>query len=161
MWERERCPVEAGRNLQGLAEVAAEWVIPRLCVSEGLDIVAVGLRAPEALQPEHDAVITRAARAGAGTIIRGGVARGEPGEGQGADRVWQIWAAAALDDLLDGMSRTEFMLRFTISHPDLHSTIVGTLNPVHLAENLAAVERGPLPADLVAEVKRRVAAAAG
>ncbi len=114
-----------------------------------------------ALQPEHDAVITRAARAGAGTIIRGGVARGEPGEGQGADRVWQIWAAAALDDLLDGMSRTEFMLRFTISHPDLHSTIVGTLNPVHLAENLAAVERGPLPADLVAEVKRRVAAAAG
>ena len=76
-------------------------------------------------------MITRAARAGAGTIIRGGVARGEPGEGQGADRVWQIWAAAALDDLLDGMSRTEFMLRFTISHPDLHSTIVGTLNPVH------------------------------
>ena len=106
-------------------------------------------------------MITRAARAGVGTIIRGGVARGEPGEGQGADRVWQIWAAAALDDLLDGMSRTEFMLRFTISHPDLHSTIVGTLNPVHLAENLAAVERGPLPADLVAEVKRRVAAAAG
>ena len=113
-----------------------------------------------ALQPEHDAAITRAARAGAGTIIRGGVARGEPGAGQGAERVWQIWAAAALDDLLDGMARTEFMLRFTISHPDLHTTIVGTLNSAHLTENLAAVERGPLPADVVAEAKRRVAAAA-
>ena len=113
-----------------------------------------------ALQPEHDAAITRAAQAGAGTIIRGGVARGEPGAGQGAERVWQIWAAAALDDLLDGMARTEFMLRFTISHPDLHTTIVGTLNSAHLTENLAAVERGPLPAVVVAEVKRRVAAAA-
>ena len=112
-----------------------------------------------ALQPEHDAAITRAARAGAGTIIRGGIARGEPGAGQGADRVWRLWDAAALDDLLDGMARTEFMLRFTISHPYLHTTIVGTLNPAHLTENLTAVERGPLPADVVAEVKRRVAAA--
>ena len=113
-----------------------------------------------ALQPEHDAAITRAARAGAGTIIRGGVARGEPGAGQGADRVWRLWDAAALDDLLDGMARTEFMLRFTISHPDLHTTIVGTLNPAHLAENLDAAERGPLPPDVVAEVKCRVTAAA-
>ncbi|MEX2228060.1 MAG: aldo/keto reductase [Dehalococcoidia bacterium] len=112
-----------------------------------------------ALQPEHDAAITAAASAGAGTIIRGGVARGAPGAGQGAERVWRLWDAAALDDLLDGMTRTEFMLRFTISHPDLHTTIVGTLNPVHLAANLAAVERGPLPADVVAEARRRVAGA--
>ena len=112
-----------------------------------------------ALQPEHDAAITRAARAGAGTIIRGGVARGAPGAGHGVERVWRLWDAAALDDLLEGMTRTAFMLRFTIAHPDLHTTIIGTLNATHLAENLAAVARGPLPADVIAETKRRVAAA--
>ena len=112
-----------------------------------------------ALQPQHDEAISAAASAGAGTIIRGGVARGEPGAGQGGERVWALWEAAALDDLLDGMSRTEFMLRFTIAHPGLHTTIIGTLNPDHLAANLATVARGPLPVDVVDEVKRRVAAA--
>lgn len=112
-----------------------------------------------ALQPQHETAIAAASHVGAGTIIRGGVARGEPGAGQGGERVWRLWDTAALDDLVDGMSRTEFMLRFTISHPQLHTTIIGTLNPHHLAENLAAVVRGPLPPNVVDEVKRRVTAA--
>jgi len=39
------------------------------------------------------------------------------------------------------------------------TTIVGTANPKHLAENLAAAEKGPLPADLYAEGRRRLAEA--
>jgi aryl-alcohol dehydrogenase-like predicted oxidoreductase len=31
----------------------------------------------------------------------------------------------------------EFVLRFTISHPTLSTTIVGTSNPGHLRANLA------------------------
>ena len=57
------------------------------------------------------------------------------------------------------MTRMEFMLRFTISHPDLHTTIVGTLNLQHLQDNLAALRKGPLPAEVVAEAKRRLTAA--
>ena len=57
------------------------------------------------------------------------------------------------------MSRMEFMLRFTISHPDLHTTIVGTINPHHLEDNLAAACKGPLPPDVYEEAKRRLAAA--
>ena len=69
------------------------------------------------------------------------------------------WEEAKLDDLLDGASRTEFMLRFTITNPDVHTTIVGTLNPAHLHENIAAVLHGPLPADVYNEARRRLAAA--
>jgi len=109
-----------------------------------------------ALERDHERIITQAAKAGAGIIIRGGVARGEPGEGQGRADRWRGWDAAGLDDLLEGMTRTEFMLRFTISHPDVDTIIVGTLNPKHLAENVAAAKRGPLPAATYAEAKRRL-----
>jgi len=139
--------------------IGSSSMLPNLDDHIALNVFDVFQIPYSALQPEHDVAITGAARAGAGTIIRGGVARGEPGVGQGTDRVWRLWDAAALDDLLDGMARTEFMLRFTISHPDVHTTIVGTLNPTHFAQNLAAVERGPLPPDVVAEVKHRVAEA--
>jgi aryl-alcohol dehydrogenase-like predicted oxidoreductase len=112
-----------------------------------------------ALQPEHEAAIADAAKAGAGIVIRGGVARGEPGEGQGFANVWKLWEQAAMGELLEGMSATEFMLRFTITSPDMHTTIVGTLNPAHLRANVAAVLKGPLPAAMYHEAKRRLAAA--
>jgi len=57
------------------------------------------------------------------------------------------------------MTTMEFMLRFTISHPDLHTTIVGTKNPEHLADNVAAAVRGPLPTETYEEAKRRFSAA--
>jgi aryl-alcohol dehydrogenase-like predicted oxidoreductase len=105
-------------------------------------------------------VITAAAQAGAGTIIRGGVARGAPEEGGLGQRDrWAIWEQAKLDDLLaPGESRSAFLLRFALTHPDLHTTIVGTMNPDHLAENLRVAAAGPLPTDLYAEAKRRLEA---
>ena len=112
-----------------------------------------------ALQPEHGEVISQAAKAGAGTIIRGGVARGVPGEGQGDEDRWKLWDHAKLYELVDGMTQMEFMLRFTISHPDLHTTIVGTLNLAHLEQNLDAACKGPLPDSVYNEAKRRLAEA--
>jgi aryl-alcohol dehydrogenase-like predicted oxidoreductase len=52
------------------------------------------------------------------------------------------------------MSAMEFVLRFTLSHPALSTTIVGTANPGHLAGNIAIAEKGPLPADLYEEAKK-------
>jgi aryl-alcohol dehydrogenase-like predicted oxidoreductase len=100
-----------------------------------------------ALQPEHETAIAEAAKAGAGIVIRGGVARGEPGAGQG------------LAELLEGISATAFMLRFTITSSHTHTTIVGTLSPAHLHENVAAVLQGSLPTDVYHEAKRRLRAA--
>ena len=48
------------------------------------------------------------------------------------------------------------MLRYTLTHPDVHTIIVGTTNPVHLEENVQAVLAGPLPADVYAEAKQRL-----
>ena len=67
-------------------------------------------------------------------------------------------SARGTDDLLDGGDKTEFILRFTLSHPDMHTTIVGTANPDHLAANVAAARKGPLSADVYAEAKRRLSA---
>jgi aryl-alcohol dehydrogenase-like predicted oxidoreductase len=118
-----------------------------------------------ALQREHEEVIGKAARAGLGTIIRGGVARGAPTDW---DRTYYMvpgntlrdrWDAAQLDDLLDGASRIEFTLRFTLSHPGLHTTIVGTRNREHLRENIRAARKGPLPPEVLAQAKRRLSEA--
>ena len=115
------------------------------------------------VQREHEDSITAAAGAGAGTLIRGGAARGAPAD----DKGWQQgplglaegegrrrWESGGMDNLLDGMGRLEFVLRFTLSHPGLASTIVGTSNLEHLRSNLAFAEKGPLPADLYASVKK-------
>jgi aryl-alcohol dehydrogenase-like predicted oxidoreductase len=115
------------------------------------------------LQREHEDVITRASEAGAGIIIRGVVARGTPDDWEGRsyymlanETMRDFWDTAALDELLDGMSRTAFMLRLTLSHPALDTTIVGTSSIEHLRDNLAVAAQGPLPDDVVSEAKRRL-----
>lgn len=110
-----------------------------------------------ALERDHEEWISHARKAGIGTIIRGGVARGEVGVGLGNTDRWKAFEEAGLDALLEpGESRTAFLLRFTLSHPDVDTTIVGTLFPEHLQENVAAAQKGPLPADVYAEAKRRL-----
>jgi aryl-alcohol dehydrogenase-like predicted oxidoreductase len=110
------------------------------------------------LSPEHDALITHAAKAGAGIILRGGIAQGGPDAEIQRPMLNDIWSRARLDEvLLQGMSRAELILRFTLSHPDCHTTIVGTCNHEHLSENLAAAEAGGLPDQLYREVTERVA----
>ena len=53
-------------------------------------------------------------------------------------------------------SDTSFILRYTLSHPDVHTIIVGTTNPKHLAENAQAILAGPLAPDVYAEAKQRL-----
>jgi aryl-alcohol dehydrogenase-like predicted oxidoreductase len=110
-----------------------------------------------ALERDHEGWISRAAEAGIGTIIRGGVARGEVGVGLGNEDRWTKFEEANLDELREpGESRTAFLLRFTLSHPHANTIIVGTLYPEHLQENIAAVEQGPLPTNIYEEAKHRL-----
>ena len=116
-----------------------------------------------AVQREHEDLISAAAAAGAGTLIRGGAARGGPAE----DKNWRQgplglaegegqrrWASSGVEDLLGDMTRLEFVLRFTLSHPALSSTIVGTSKIDHLRANLAIAAQGPLPSGLYEKARQ-------
>src|SRR5207248_5355562 len=83
---------------------------------------------------------------------RAGPLSQDPGVGQ------RNWETSGIAGLLSeaGMTNMEFVLRFTLSHRGLSTTIVGTSNPVHLASNIAIAEKGPLPADLYEEAKKRL-----
>jgi len=115
-----------------------------------------------ALEREHEAAIAKASVAGSGIVIRGGAARGAPTDWRRARQnlpVQDRWEQAKLDEILDGMSRMEFTVRFTLSNPDLDTTIIGTRNADHLKDNVAAAEKGPLPDAVYQEAKRRLEAA--
>jgi len=118
-----------------------------------------------AVQREHEELVAQAADAGAGVLVRGGVARGATAEekawapqtiGLAEGEAQRRWELGELDGSLDGMSRHEFVLRFTISHPGLSSTIVGTSRIAHLESNLEIAAKGPLPPELYEEAKRRL-----
>ena len=119
------------------------------------------------LEREHEDLIHEAAQRGAGIVIRGGVARGVfvkdesviddypefLRDGFRARR--RLWQETEVDDLLQGMTPMEFMLRFTISNPDMTTTIVGTANPAHLRDNVKVAAKGPLPRDLYDAARQR------
>jgi aryl-alcohol dehydrogenase-like predicted oxidoreductase len=109
-----------------------------------------------AVEREHESVISAASEAGSGIVIRGGAAKGAPSEDKQAGTQWARWQHVELDDLLEDMSSMEFILRFTFSHPDMDTNIVGTINPAHLQDNINALLKGPLPPDVYAEAKRRL-----
>lgn len=169
-----RPQMEAGGTVETLRSLRDEGKIRFIGMSGTLpnlpDHIAMGVfdvfQIPySAVQREHEDLITAAAGAGAGALIRGGAARGAPAddknwrrgplglpEGEGQRR----WESSGAEDLLGDMSRLEFVLRFTLSHPALSTTIVGTSSADHLRSNLAVAAKGPLPADVYAEAKRRL-----
>jgi aryl-alcohol dehydrogenase-like predicted oxidoreductase len=171
-----RATMEQHQTVETLKDLQAEGKIRYIGMSGILpnlpDHLAMGVfdvfQIPySAVQRDHEDLIAQAENAGAGTFIRGGAARGaasedknwsvspltqDPGVGQ---RNWETSGVAAL--LAEaGMTSMEFVLRFTLSHPGLSTTIVGTSNPDHLAGNIAVAEKGPLPGDLYEEAKKRL-----
>jgi aryl-alcohol dehydrogenase-like predicted oxidoreductase len=166
----ENHTVETLKDLQAEGKVrfiGMSGILPNLPDHLAMGVFDVFQIPYSAVQRDHEELITRAADAGAGTLIRGGAARGAASE----DKNWQTrplgqdpgvgqrnWEASGVADLLReaGLSNMEFVLRFTLSHPGLSTTIVGTSNPAHLASNLAMAERGPLPADLYEEARKRL-----
>ena len=110
------------------------------------------------LEPRHSSWIDRAAETGAGIIIRGGIAQGGPDAEIQRPILNDVWTRAKLDEVLPkGMLKAELVLRYTLTNPHCHTTIVGTCNPLHLSQNIDAANNGPLPQDLFDEITHRVA----
>ncbi|MGO8916764.1 MAG: aldo/keto reductase [Stellaceae bacterium] len=163
-WEAEGALDELLRLKQEgkLRFIGVSGTLPNLAEQVDSGVFDVFQIPYSALQREHEDVIAKASTAGAGIVIRGGVARGAPTNWN--KRYYMLtsgelsgrWDKARLDELLNGMSRIEFMVRFVIAQPALDTTIIGTKNLDHLRDNVAAAQKGPLPADVVAEAKRRL-----
>jgi aryl-alcohol dehydrogenase-like predicted oxidoreductase len=58
----------------------------------------------------------------------------------------------ALLDEID-LSLPELGLRFVISHPDISTVLMGARSAAEVEANVMAVEAGPLPPDLLAELQ--------
>ena len=164
----ENHTVETLQELQAegkLRFIGMSGILPNLPDHLALGVFDVFQIPYSAVQRDHEELITEAADAGAGTFIRGGAARGAAAE----DKNWQAgplsqgpgvgqrnWETSGITSLVSeaGLTSMEFVLRFTLSHPGLSTTIVGTANPAHLAGNIAVAEQGPLPADLYEQAKK-------
>ncbi|MEZ4733044.1 MAG: aldo/keto reductase [Caldilineaceae bacterium] len=108
-----------------------------------------------ALARSSEAAMSEAANRGKGMIIRGVVRTIEP-----YTSLADFMDKVGLNDLrANGESAAQFLLRFAISHPALHTTIIGTKSLDHLADNVKAVAAGPLAPDVLAAAKARLAAA--
>jgi len=114
------------------------------------------------LQPEYEGIISKAAHLGAGTIIRGGMGEGVPAGGHPTrvdyDKLKGRWDETGTAKLVPDMEPAELTLRYTLSHPDVHTVIVGTQNLEHIAANVSAAARGGLEPRLVDELRGRVIA---
>jgi aryl-alcohol dehydrogenase-like predicted oxidoreductase len=166
----QNATVETLRELQAEGKVrfiGMSGILPHLLDHLAMNVFDVFQIPYSAVQRDHEELISEAAAKGAGTFIRGGAARGAASE----EKNWQTgpltqqaglgqrnWETSGIEDLLAaaGMSKMEFVLRFTVSHPGLSTTIVGTSSQAHLDGNIAVAEQGPLPADLYAEAKKRL-----
>ncbi|HSZ41778.1 MAG TPA: aldo/keto reductase [Trebonia sp.] len=171
-----KAQLEENRTVETLRELQAEGkvrfigmsgILPHLADHIAMDVFDVFQIPYSAVQRDHEDLVNEAVNHGAGTLIRGGAARGAPSEEknwstgpltQSAGVGQRNWEAGDLDGLLreSGLSKMEFTLRFTLSHPGLSSTIVGTSNAAHLVNNIEVAEKGPLPADVYEEAKRRL-----
>ena len=92
----EEC--ERGGLVDGLEEmrrqgkvrwIGASTTMPHLPTLLGWGVFDAFQIPYSALEREHEEWITKSAEAGVGIIIRGGVARGEPGEGTGREDRWR------------------------------------------------------------------------
>ncbi|WP_227978429.1 aldo/keto reductase [Deinococcus terrestris] len=100
-------------------------------------------------------VLPEAAARGLGVIAKRPIANAawqftERPVGQYAEVYWERLRALRLDP--GGLEWDEFALRFSAFAPGVSSAIVGTARVENLERNAAIVERGPLPADLLAQI---------
>ena len=158
--------VEIGSLVEALEEMREQGKVRWIAISTNLPYLPTFVKWGvfdavqfnySTLQREHEDWTTTMANAGIGTVVRTRAAKGEPGNDMTDEQRWEKFEQARLDELRDhGESRTAFILRYTLSHPDAHTIVVGTSNAAHLQENVEAARRGPLPPDVVAEANRRL-----
>ncbi len=158
--------IEALVRLKQQGKVRAIGISSRLPkLAEFVDVESFDLiQVPySALQRTNEDAIAKLKQAGKAIVARGVTGRGAPAKdwatrpiGTRDGEVRDRWERAKLDELLNGMSRLEFMIRFVMANPNIDVALVATTNENHLADDAAIAARGPLDASLYAEACARL-----
>ncbi len=172
-----RKELEEGGVIDGLLKLQRQGKVRHLGISSRLPLLAEFvdvdyfsvIQVPySALQRQNEDVIAALRRSGKAVVARGVTGRGAPGKGWAtrpigtADgEVQALWQRAKLDELLGGMSRIEFMIRFAMANDDVDVALVATTDEAHLAANVAYAAKGPLDAALFQTACQRLAVAGG
>jgi aryl-alcohol dehydrogenase-like predicted oxidoreductase len=98
-----------------------------------------------------------------GIIIKNPIANAvyeQPRPSGSSAALWDRAQMLLAPDLVADGSRVGTALRWLLADPNVHTAIVGTTNLRHLEANVAAAERGPLPAATLKEMEQRARALA-
>lgn len=163
-----------GDGLEGLKRAQEEGKVRFIGLSADGEAAATAIACGQfdtlqltynALEQGPGHLIAAAREKDMGIIAKGPIANGaylhaeRPGGEQGT---WWDRALHVLDPaVIGGRPPVEAMLRWLLADDRVHTGILGTTNLGHLEANVAAAERGPLPAAVVAAMNRRFAERAG
>ena len=172
-----RKELEDGGVIDALLKLQKQGAVRHLGISSRLPLVAEFVNVDyfsmvqvpySALQRQNEAVISELHRAGKAIVARGVTGRGAPAKswatrpiGTADGEAQRLWARAGLDELLQGMSRIEFMIRFALSNDEVDVCLVATTEADHLAADVEYAMRGRLDAALFQTTCQRLAAAGG
>lgn len=170
-----RKELEDGGVMDALRKLKNEGKVRHLGISSRLPLLAEFIEVDDfaivqvpysALQRTNEDAVAALQASGKAVVARGVTGRGAPAKGWAtrpigtADgEVRDVWERARLDELLDGMSRVEFMIRFVLANDDVDVALAGSTNHEHLAANIGYAAKGGLPQAAVEEAKRRLLAA--
>jgi aryl-alcohol dehydrogenase-like predicted oxidoreductase len=172
-----RKELEDGGVIDALLKLQRQGAVRHLGISSRLPLLAEFVDADyftviqvpySALQRQNEDVIVALRRAGKAVVVRGVTGRGAPAKdwatrpiGTADGEVQQLWQRAGLDELLGGMSRIEFMIRFAMSNDNVDVTLVATTDDAHLIANIEYANRRALDADVFKAACARLTAAGG
>jgi aryl-alcohol dehydrogenase-like predicted oxidoreductase len=121
-----------------------------------------------ALQRQNEEIISALHRSGKAIVCRGVTGRGAPAKdwktkpiGSEEGEARDLWQRAGLDDVLAGMSRIEFMIRFVLANDNVDVAMVATTDESHLAADVDYAAKGPLDPERLEKARQRLAAAGG
>ncbi len=130
-----------------------------LCASAKFDVVLTAYQYSLLYREAAEEVLPAATRQGMGVIVGSPLHQGALSRKFDAiDNPRVTWLSQArrqqmraLYALVDecGLPLPELGLRFMLSNPAIHTTLVGASSAKEIEEGVASVERGPLPADLL------------
>ena len=172
-----RKQLEGGGVIEALQKMKADGKVRCIGISSRLPKLADFVNADyfdlvqvpySPLQRQNEDVIAALKQSGKAIVARGVTGRGAPAKnwetrpiGTVQGYVQELWERAGLDDLLDGMSRLEFMIRFVLANDNIDVALVATTNRDHLLEDVALASKGPLDPVIVQAACDRLDAAGG